>query len=90
MKESEKLPINNIIVFDGINEYNTNQINSNPKIRTLVNNAIYLGGFPTLIDRIKSENGTVYVTTNTEFSHWKADLKNVSIELLDLWNQSKP
>ena len=90
MKESEKLPIENIILNDGTNEYNTEQIYSNPKIRTLVNNAIYLGGFPELIKQINDENGIVYIKTNSDFSTWKADLKNVSIELLDLWNQNKP
>tara|TARA_R110000868_G_scaffold385108_1_gene652843 strand:+ start:487 stop:759 length:273 start_codon:yes stop_codon:yes gene_type:complete len=90
MEESEKLPIDNVIVSDGINEYDIDKIYSNPKIRTLVNNAIYLGGFPELIEQINNENGTVYITTDSDFSSWKADLKNVSIELLDLWNQSRP
>ena len=90
MNESEKLPIDNVIVSDGINEYHSDQIYSNPKIKTLVNNAIYLGGFPELIKQINDENGTVYITTDSDFSYWKADLKNVSIELLDLWNQNRP
>ena len=90
MQESEKLPINNVIVNDGINEYENDRIYSNSKIRTLVSNAIYLGGFLDLIEQINDENGIVYIKTNSDFSTWKADLKNVSIELLDLWNQSRP
>lgn len=90
MKESEQLPIKNIIVSDGTNEYDSDKIYSNPKIRTLVNNAIYLGGFPSLIEQINNENGTVYIKTNADFSYWSADLKNVSMELLDLWNQNRP
>jgi hypothetical protein len=90
MNESEKLPIDNVIVSDGINEYKTDQIYSNPKIRTLVNNAIYLDGFLQLIEQINKENGTVYITTDSDFSTYKSHLKNVSIELLDLWNQNRP
>jgi alpha-tubulin suppressor-like RCC1 family protein len=90
MQESEKIPLDNVIVSDGINKYDTDQIYSNPKIRTLVNNAIYLGGFTNIIKQINDENGTVYITTDSDFSTWKADLKNVSIYLLDLWNQNRP
>lgn len=84
------IKIKNLIVNNGIREYDFNEIHSNKKIFQLANTVFAWHQLEPLSEKINSENGIVYITTNTEFSHWKADLKNVSIELLDLWHQSKP
>jgi hypothetical protein len=88
MKESEKLIINNVVVNNGIKEYGVNEIYLNPKIRTLVNNAIAFSNIANIYEKINNEKGILYITSNSDFSSWKSELRNVSNELLDTWNQN--
>lgn len=82
--------IKNVIVNNGVKEYNSDEIKANQEILNLVNAGIILGGFSEIIDKINNENGLLYITSDFSFTKGKSQLKNVSTELLDLWNQSKP
>jgi len=82
--------IKNVIVNNGIREYNSDEIKENQNILNLVNAGIILGGFSEIIDEINEENGLIYIVSDVNFTKGKSELKNVSIELLDKWNQSKP
>src|SRR5690606_10456609 len=86
----KKMLIKNVIVNNGIREYNSDEIKENQNILNLVNAGIILGGFSEIIDEINEENGLIYIVSDVNFTKGKSELKNVSIELLDKWNQSKP
>ena len=82
--------IKNVIVNNGIKEYNSDEIKSNQNILNLVNAGIILGGFSEIIDEINSENGLSYITCNIDFTSGKSELKNVPKELIEQWNKNKP
>lgn len=77
----EDLTINNVIVFDGKEEYSTEQIRASLKLTRLVTTITILGGFPTLVDRINKEGGLLYITSDPNHESGRAELKNVSEEL---------
>jgi len=71
--------IKKVIVFDGTTEYSPEEITVSSHMRTLMNRALQLGGYTSLIDKINNEGGTAYITIIG--GNWSVDLKNVSPEL---------
>lgn len=84
------IKIKNIIVNNGIKEYDFEQIHSNKKIFQLANSVIILSGLEKISDKINSENGLVYITSKSDFSSGSAELRNASMELLEEYNDTKP
>jgi hypothetical protein len=84
------IKIKNLIVNNGIKEYNFNEIHSDKKIFQLANSVISMSGVLKISDKINLENGLVYITSNSDFSSGSAELKNVSSELLDEYKRTKP
>ncbi|WP_421898027.1 hypothetical protein [Marinoscillum sp.] len=77
----EDLIINNVIVFDGKEEYSREQIRASLRLTRLVNAITTLGGFPTLVDRINKEGGLLYITAHPNHESGRAELRSVSEEL---------
>ncbi|HMC01950.1 MAG TPA: hypothetical protein VKN14_13015 [Flavobacteriaceae bacterium] len=84
------IKIKNLIVNNGIKEYDFDQIHSDKKIFQLANSVIILSGLEKLSDKINSEKGLVYVKCNSDFSLGSAELKNVSTKLLTEFENTKP
>ncbi|WP_426430101.1 hypothetical protein ACPX19_11245 [Winogradskyella sp. HB-48] len=84
------IKIKNLIVNNGIKEYDFDQIHSDKKIFQLANSVIILSGLEKLSDKINSEKGLVYITCKSDFSLGSAELRNASIELLEEYNNTKP
>lgn len=84
------IKIKNLIVNNGIKEYNFNEIHSDKKIFQLANSVILMCGISKISDKINLENGLVYITSNSDFSFGSAELKSVSTELLNEYNRTKP
>ena len=74
--------IKNIIVNNGIQEYNFNEINSDKKIFQLANSIITWYKLEPLVEKINSENGQFYIDCDYDFSKGKGTLKNVSDKLM--------
>ncbi|SMP11409.1 hypothetical protein [Chryseobacterium profundimaris] len=86
MKELNR--INNVIIFDGINEYNSNEIFADSKLTQIYNNAIGFKGLPTLINKINLENGLVYIFSNPELNiTGRIEVRNVSQTLQDEYSK---
>jgi hypothetical protein len=85
MKESEKLPINNIIVFDGINEYNTEQIYFDKRLYNLVHKTINFKLLQSwcshLIKKINTEGAILIINTDTKHKKNEISIKSASAEL---------
>ena len=82
--------IKNIIVNNGIKEYNSSEIKSDERILTLVKAGLIINGFtPNIVKKINAENGLIYIASNLNFTNGKCELKNVSTDLLLEWNQNK-
>ncbi|MPS72926.1 MAG: hypothetical protein E2590_07175 [Chryseobacterium sp.] len=74
--------INNVIIFDTKTEYTSNDIFENDKLTQVYNNVVILKGLPSLVNKINSENGIVYIHSNAELSvAGKIELRNVSQQL---------
>lgn len=84
------IKIKNLIVNNGIKEYDFDQIHSDKKIFQLANSVIILSGLEKLSEKINSENGLVYINSKADFSSGSAKLKNTSVELLEEYNKTKP
>jgi len=82
--------INNVVVFDGVKEYSTEQIIKAPSLRQLLYNVLVFGGFPTIIDRINEEEGTLYIETDPQHKFGTPTLKDVSAELYSEYLKVKP
>jgi hypothetical protein len=74
--------IKNIIVNNGIKEYNFNEIHSDKKILQLANSIITWNKLEPLIDKINADNGQFYIDCDSDFSKGKGTLKNVSEKLM--------
>jgi len=66
------IKVKNIIVNNGIREYDFNEIHSDKKIFQLANSVIIMSGILKLANKINSENGLVYITSKTDFSSGSA------------------
>jgi hypothetical protein len=79
----EKLSrINNVIIFDGKTEYNSNEIFEDNKLIQIYNTVAILKGMSTLVNKINLENGLVYVFSNPELTGvGRIELRNVSQQL---------
>ncbi|WP_299781818.1 hypothetical protein [uncultured Formosa sp.] len=82
--------IKNIILNNFITEYDSSKYEFTNEMNQLVNSITILGGFPTIIDKINSENGTVYIKCNSDFSSGSAELINVSSELKAEYEKIRP
>jgi hypothetical protein len=82
--------IKNIILNNSITEYDSNKHEFTNEMNRLVNSITILGGFPTIIDKINSENGTVYIKCNSDFSSGSAELINVSPKLKAEYEKKRP
>jgi hypothetical protein len=82
--------IKNIILNNSVNEYDSNKDIFSNEMNSLVNSVTTLGGFPTIIDKINKENGTVYIKSNSDFSSGSAELINVSSELKAEYEKIRP
>lgn len=76
------LKIKNVIVNNGIKEYDFNEIHSNKKIFQLANSVIIWHKLELLADKINSENGFFYIECDSDFKKGKGTLKNVSDKLM--------
>ena len=83
------IEIKNIIVNNGIKEYDFDQIHSEKIIYDLANAVITWNVLIPFADRINAENGLFYINCESDFLKGNGTLKNVSTELLKEWNQSK-
>ncbi|TLP70532.1 hypothetical protein [Maribacter sp. ACAM166] len=85
MKESEKLPINNVIINDGLNEYNTEQIYTDKNIYGLAQRTISFKLLQPwnshLIDKINLEGATLIIKTDSEHKKNEISIQNASPEL---------
>ncbi|MEH6538267.1 MAG: hypothetical protein V7719_17855 [Psychroserpens sp.] len=81
--------IKNVIVNNGIKEYNSDEINYDKTIYNLANSVIKWNVIESFADKINSENGIFYINCDSDFSKGSGTLKNVSTELLNEWNQSR-
>jgi|TARA_B110000240_G_C13416192_1_gene417438 hypothetical protein len=85
MKEYEKLPIKKIIINDGTNEYNTEQIYFYKNIYGLAVSTISFKLLQPwnshLIDKINSEGATLVIKTDSQHKKNEISLKNASPEL---------
>lgn len=80
--------INNVIIFDDTNEYSFNEIFTDSKLTQIYNTAIALRGLSTLVNKINSENGLVYIFSNAELNiTGKIELRNVSQRLQDEYSK---
>ena len=76
--------LKNVIIFDGENEYQKEDILSNDKLLKFFN-TYYVLYFPKSIEKeVISEKGIFYITTDN-FKTASIELKNVSKELNDLF-----
>lgn len=76
------IKIKNLIVNNGIKEYDFNEIHSDKKIFQLANTVITWHQLEPLSDKINSENGLFYIECDYEFNKGKGTLKNVSDKLM--------
>jgi len=74
--------IKNVIVNNGIREYNSDEIKADKKIFQLVKSVIIWHKLEPLSDKINSENGLFYIDCDSDFSKGKGTLKNVSDKLM--------
>tara|TARA_R110002012_G_scaffold265486_1_gene448877 strand:+ start:638 stop:883 length:246 start_codon:yes stop_codon:yes gene_type:complete len=74
--------IKNVIVNNGIREYNSDEIKADKKIFQLVKSVIIWHKLEPLSDKINSENGLFYIDYDSDFSKGKGTLKNVSDKLM--------
>jgi len=80
--------INNVVIFDGTNEYSSNEIFKDSKLTQIYNTAIALKGLPTLVNKINSENGLVYIFSNPGLNiTGRIELRNVSQRLQDEYSK---
>jgi hypothetical protein len=82
--------IKNIILNNSITEYDSNKYEFTKEMNQLVNSITIFGGFPSIIDKINNENGTVYINCNSDFSLGSAELINVSSELKSEYEKFRP
>jgi y4mF family transcriptional regulator len=80
----------NVIINDGEQEYNNQEIKGNKKLLLIRNSVMYLGGFASLLIDIINENGTIYITTDKSFSSGSGDLKGVSKDLYNRFLERRP
>jgi hypothetical protein len=85
MKESEKLPIDNVIVNNGINEYNTEQVYFDKKLYSLVHKTINFKLLQSwsshLIKKINTEGAILIINTDTQHKKNEISIQNASAEL---------
>ncbi|NOQ75419.1 MAG: hypothetical protein GQ574_25640 [Crocinitomix sp.] len=82
--------INNVVMFDGVKEYSTEEIINTPSLRQLLHSVLVFGGFPTIIDSINKEEGMLYIKTDTEHKFGTPTLRDVSSELYSEYLKVKP
>jgi hypothetical protein len=91
MKESEKILIDNVIVNNGINEYNTEQVYFDKKLYSLVNKTIKFKLLQPnslhLIEKINSEKATLVINTDSQHKKNEISIQNASSELTNEFNK---
>lgn len=79
--------LKNVTIFDGEKEYVEKDILNNPKLFKFFN-TYYILHFPkSLANNVIDENGTFYITTNSNFETAFIELKNVSEQTSELFRQ---
>ena len=73
--------IKNVIIFDGVKEFSKNEILEDTELTAMMNAVINLGGFASFAEKINSEEGLIYITTELDHKFGAGKLKNVSNKL---------
>jgi hypothetical protein len=84
MKIKNQLLINNVILNKGISKYNTQDILNNKELSDFVRKNISIhihSWYSDFILKINSENATLVITTDNEFSYLKFSLLNATEDL---------
>lgn len=84
------LKINNVIIHNGEREISKKEIENDFNLSNVVNRAVVFKGIATLLDQINSENATLYIFSDSEYSVRKIEILNASEELhKEFWNKTK-
>ena len=84
------LKVNNVIINNGDREFSKNEIENDFNLSNVVNRAVVFKGIATLLDQINTENATLYILSDSEYSVRKIEILNASEELYkEFWNKTK-
>ncbi|SIQ53637.1 hypothetical protein [Maribacter ulvicola] len=92
MTEPEKIPIDNVILNDGTNEYDTDQIYSDKRLYGLVHKTINYKLLQSwnyhLIEKINTEGATLIINTDTQHKKNEISIQNASTELTNEFDKT--
>lgn len=87
MQEHEKIPIENVIVNDGTNEYNIDQIYSDKRLYSLtqktINFKLCQPWNSYMIEKINSEGATLVINTDSQHEKNELSIRDSNAELTD-------